>query len=81
MDQSVIEDWIIENYGREHGLKAEYDLKMHVDKMTEILKDEKVFREYEQKQKFEYMSEQMGIPSNIMKENVKENDADKITDL
>ena len=49
--------------------------------MTEILKDEKVFREYEQKQKFEYMSEQMGIPSNIMKENVKENDADKITDL
>ena len=81
MDQSVIEDWIIENYGREYGLKAEYDLKMHVDKMTEILKDEKVFREYEQKQKFEYMSEQMGIPSNIMKENVKENDADKITDL
>ena len=64
-DQSEIEDWIIENYAKEYGIDEKYAMRMHIEKMTEILKDKKVFREIESQQKFEQMKEEFGIPDDI----------------
>ena len=68
-DQSEIEDWIIENYAKEYGIDEKYAMRMHIEKMTEILKDKKVFREIESQQKFEQMKEEFGIPDDIKLDN------------
>ena len=68
-DQSEIEDWIIENYAKEYGIDEKYAMRMHIEKMTELLKDKKVFREIESQQKFEQMKEEFGIPDDIKLDN------------
>ena len=37
---------------------------MHIDGMTELLKDKKVFKELEEKQKYEQFKENFGIQDN-----------------
>ena len=37
---------------------------MHIDGMTELLKDKKVFKEMEEKQKYEQFKENFGIQDN-----------------
>ena len=68
-DQSEIEDWIIENYAKEYGEDEKYAMRMHIEKMTELLKDENVFREMEKQQKFEQMKEEFGIRDDIILDN------------
>ena len=68
-DQSEIEDWIIENYAKEYGIDEKYAMRMHIEKMTELLRDKKVFREIESQQKFEQMKEEFGIPDDIKLDN------------
>ena len=68
-DHSEIEDWIIENYAKEYGIDEKYAMRMHIEKMTELLKDKKVFREIESQQKFEQMKEEFGIPDDIKLDN------------
>ena len=77
--QSDIEDWIIDNYGKEYGIEHKYGMRMHVDGMTELLKDKKVFEEYEKQQKFEQMKENLGIQDNPKPE--KDINSNKETDL
>ena len=60
-DQAEIEDWIIDNYGKEYGIEHKYGMRMHIEGMTELLKDKKIFKEIEEKQKFEQYQEDMGI--------------------
>ena len=64
IDQSEVEDWIIDNYGKEYGIEHKYGMRMHIDGMTELLKDKKVFKELEEKQKYEQFKESFGIPDN-----------------
>ena len=68
-DQSEIEDWIIENYAKEYGEDEKYAMRMHIEKMTELLKDENVFREMEKQQKFEQIKEEFGIRDDIILDN------------
>ena len=68
-DQSEIEDWIIENYAKEYGEDEKYAMRMHIEKMTELLKDENVFREMERQQKFEQIKEEFGIRDDIILDN------------
>ena len=68
-DQSEIEDWIIENYAKEYGEDEKYAMRMHIEKMTELLKDENVFREMENQQKFEQIKEEFGIRDDIILDN------------
>ena len=68
-DQSEVEDWIIYNYGNEYGIDHKYGMRMHVDGMTELLKDKNVFKELEEKQKFEQIKEDLGIKDNLVSEN------------
>ena len=68
-DQSEIEDWIIENYAKEYKKKEKYAMRMHIEKMTELLKDENVFREMEKQQKFEQIKEEFGIRDDIILDN------------
>ena len=68
-DQSEIEDWIIENYAKEYGEDEKYAMRMHIEKMTELLKDENVFREKEKQQKFEQIKEEFGIRDDIILDN------------
>ena len=63
-DQSEVEDWIIDNYGKEYGIEHKYGMRMHIDGMTELLKDKKVFKEMEEKQKYEQFKENFGIQDN-----------------
>ena len=42
---------------------------MHIDGMTELLKDKKVFKEYERKQQFEQIKENFGIKDDILDQN------------
>ena len=68
-DQSEIEDWIIENYAKEYGEDEKYAMRMYIEKMTELLKDENVFREMERQQKFEQIKEEFGIRDDIILDN------------
>ena len=78
-EQSEIEDWIIENYAKEYGLEQKYGMRMHIDGMTELLKDEKVFKELERKAQFEQIKEDFGIQDNLkLEKNVSDS---KETDL
>ena len=76
LEQNEIEDWIIDNYGKEYGIEYKYGMRMHIDGMTELLKDKKVFKEYERKQQFEQIKENFGIKDDILDQNEinKEND-------
>ena len=65
LDQSQIEDWIIDNYGKEYGIDEKYGMRMHVDDMTELLKDKKVMKEIDKKQKMEQIRENLGISDDI----------------
>ena len=83
-DQSEIEDWIIDNYGKEYGIDQKYGMRMHVDGMTELLKDKSVLKEFEQKQKFEQIKEDFGIQDDFVPEKNKNEDSmdkNKETDL
>ena len=83
-DQSEVEDWIIDNYGNEYGIDHKYGMRMHVDGMTELLKDKNVFKELEEKQKFEQIKEDLGIKDNLVSENNTNKDSidrNKETDL
>ena len=83
-DQSEIEDWIIDNYGKEYGIDYKYEMRMHIEGMTELLKDKKVFKEMERKQKLEQFKEDFGIPDNVSLDNNDINtntNANKETDL
>ena len=82
-DQSEIEDWIIDNYGKEYGIEHKFGMRMHVDGMTELLKDKNVMKEIEKKQRYEQLRENLGIKDDIIdkeKENKNEN-INKETDL
>ena len=79
-EQSEIEDWIIDNYGKEYGIDYKYGMRMHVDGMTELLKDKNVFKEIEKQQKLEQFKEDFGIPNNISLDNNDIN-TNKETDL
>ena len=68
-DQSEIEDWIINNYGKEYGIDYKYEMGMHLEGMTELLKDKNVFKEMERKQKLEQFKEDFGIPDNVSLDN------------
>ena len=69
LEQNEIEDWIIDNYGKEYGIEYKYGMRMHIDGMTELLKDKKVFKEYERKQQFEQIKENFGIKDDILDQN------------
>jgi hypothetical protein len=64
-DQSQIEDWIIDNYGKEYGIEHKFGMRMHIEGMTELLKDKKVMKEIEKKQKMEQIKENLGIKDDI----------------
>ena len=82
LDQSEIEDWIIDNYGKEYGIDHKFGMRMHVDGMTELLKDKNVFKEIEKKQRIEQLKENLGIKDDIIDKEVKNNDnINKETDL
>ena len=68
-DQSEIENWIIDNYGKEYGIDYKYGMRMHIEEMTELLKDKNVFKEIERKQKIEQFKEDYGIPDNVSLDN------------
>ena len=81
LEQSEIEDWIIDNYGKEYGIEYKYGMRMHIDGMTELLKDENVFKEYERKQKYEQMMEDFGVKINNFDNINNTNNINKETDL
>ena len=57
---------------------------MHIDGMTELLKDKKVFKELEEKQKYEQFKESFGVQDNPQSiENTNQDSTDNIkeTDL
>ena len=82
LDQSQVEDWIIDNYGKEYGIEHKYGMRMHIDGMTELLKDKNVMKEIEKKQRIEQLKENLGIKDDEI-ENEKDNkkDINKETDL
>ena len=65
MDQNEIENWIIDNYGIEYGIEQKYGMRMHIDGMTELLKDKNVMKEIQKKEKMEQMKENLGIKDDI----------------
>ena len=74
-DQSEIENWIMDNYAREYGIEQKYAMRMHIEKMTEILQDKEMFKKIENQQKFDQFKEDYGIPDNIkLDNNTKSND-------
>jgi len=84
LDQNEVEDWIIDNYGKEYGIEHKYGMLMHIDGMTELLKDKKVFKELEEKQKYEQFKESFGVQDNPQSiENTNQDSTDNIkeTDL
>ena len=81
LDQSEIEDWIIDNYGKEYGIDHKYGMRMHIDGMSELLKDKKVLKEIERKQKIEQIKESLGITEDIDLDLDKIEDNKKVTDL
>ena len=81
LDQSEIEDWIIYNYGKEYGIEHKYGMRMHVDGLSEILKDKKVLKEIAKKQKIEQIKEDLGIKDENLNENNNKKDSNKETDL
>ena len=81
-DQSEIENWIIENYAKEYGIEQKYAMRMHIEKMTEILQDKDMFKKIENQQKFEQFKEDYGIPDNIiMDNNTQSNNNDNKTNI
>ena len=80
LDQSQIENWIIDNYGKEYGVEYTYEMRMHVEGLSELLKDKKVLKEFEKKQKIEQLKEDLGIKDDINLEEGK-NEQKKETDL
>lgn len=77
LDQSEIEDWIIYHYGKEYGIEHKYGMRMHIDGMTELLKNKNVLKEIEKQQKFEQFKEELGIKDDI----IDKKDSNKETDL
>ena len=74
-DQSEIENWIMDNYAKEYGIEQKYAMRMHIEKMTEILQDKNMFKKIENQQKFDQFKEDYGIPDNIkLDNNTKSND-------
>ena len=81
-DQSEIENWIIENYAKEYGIEQKYAMRMHIEKMTEILQDKDMFKKIENQQKFDQFKEDYGIPDNIiMDNNTQSNNNDNKTNI
>ena len=82
LDQSEVEDWIIYNYGKEYGIEHKYGMRMHIDGMTELLKDKNVMKEIEKKQRIEQLKENLGIKDDeIENEQDNKKDINKETDL
>ena len=57
-------------------------MRMHIEKMTEILQDKDMFKKIENQQKFEQFKEDYGIPDNIiMDNNTQSNNNDNKTNI
>ena len=76
-EQSQIEDWIIDNYAKEYGIDEKFGMRMHIDGMSELLKDKNVMKEIEKKQRIDELKENLGIKDDIDVNN----ENNKVTDL
>ena len=78
-EQSEVEDWIIDNYAKEYGIDEKFGMRMHVDGMSELLKDKNVMKEIEKQQRIEALKDDLGIKDTDDINN--ENNNNKETDL
>ena len=72
-DQSEVEDWIIENYAKEYGIDHKYGMRMHIDGMSELLKDKNVMKKIEKQQKIDQLKEDLGIKDDDNNKNGNDN--------
>ena len=79
-DQNEIEEWIIDNYAKEYGIEHKYGMRMHIDGMSELLKDKNVMKQIEKQQKIEQLQEELGIKDDDKEDNNNKNENDNNDD-
>ena len=73
-EQNEVEDWIIDNYAKEYGIEHKYGMRMHIDGMSELLKDKNVMKQIEKQQKIEQLKEDWGIKDDDNEKNKENNE-------